>query len=96
MVEICPRKFQNWKQLESSEDGTINKAPLRCFFVVVLYESSKDGTFIKSPLRGREKTLPPNVTKKESHNAQTVAANVKIAKLVMAAAEKEDRLAGVG
>ena len=44
----------------------------------------------------QKKTLPPGVTKKESHIAQTIAANVKTAKLVMAIAEKEDRLAGVG
>jgi N6-adenosine-specific RNA methylase IME4 len=41
----------------------------------------------------QKKTLPPGVTKKESHIAQTIAANVKTAKLVMAMAEEQERLA---
>ena len=35
-------------------------------------ESSEDGTINKAPLRGREKTLPTGITKKDSHFAQPV------------------------
>lgn len=40
-----------------------------------IIESSPDGTINKAPLRGRKPTLPPGITKKQSHEAQEIARN---------------------
>ena len=55
-------------------------------------DGSTNGTIIKSPLRGREKTLPPKVTKKISHKAQEIYRNPEIVREVISKARENKEI----
>ena len=57
-----------------------------------IIESSPDGTINKAPLRGRKPTLPPGITKKQSHEAQEIARNPEAVEKTKQEARAEGRL----
>lgn len=58
-----------------------------------IIESSADGTINKAPLRGRKRSLPSGMDKKQSHYAQTLAKHKDVVEQTKADAKEEGRIA---